>query len=1147
MPIISKYRNYAIIIFFYLLFDGAGAATIPADSIFTLKNLSIIGETDLNQFTNYAPQFTWEYSRPAEDYLLKLRLRSVNLGNDSLIWESGLLTSRNSSFQFSGLGVFERGRTYYFDVAAKHPELGWSDSLGISFTINTLPTVPEIRMPVDTIFLEKSIAIKISPATDRQIKPADLFYQVIFSTDPARLTIVLDTTFQTHHDSAFIFITDKALADNQRYYIGVRASDGVEFSTWSRPIGFLANRINEPPNRFNLISPTDKTSIQTPPRLTWEKTGDPDDGLGTGLRDYLIEIATIQDFQSPDTSVVLPTNVSEWTFENGRNHIQYFWRVIARDDRGATRTADNIFSFVTDFGNLPPAPPFDPRPLQKQFMQPTSYLEWTFGKDPDGDQLFSCEIIIWSIAEPDRRISVFIADSQLEQARAGKIDGLAIGNDGRVQFQLNRIEDSQFLQDDRIYAWKVRVNDRWGGSVESDWRDATFHFDDGINQPPLPPMEDFSPNSIVVSTYTPELKWAPASDPDVADRLRYEVILIRDRNFSARTYISEETAYDQNQLKIRTPLLENRQYFWRVRSIDMAGVKSTWSSINTFWVNKINEAPVRPTRIVSPRNFDEINAESHFWWLPSEDPDPGDHLTYQIECSETIDFSAPLFSFRVEKPLSVPEIATGKRLPPKAIGVSLYDIPNINLLNDNALYYWRIRAFDQSGLSGTSTSRPIRVAFNFQNDPPLPVVKGFYPTNDVIVKTLRPEIRWEATTDPDFRDYQQNLTYQIKICSDSQFPESATRLYITAPEQTSYTISEDLTENERWFYRIRACDPHGSYSRWSSINAFITNAISEPPYTITAGFLPKDSMVVETTRPLISWLPADDPDPGQDERDLYYLIRYYEADQKKRISQVASKLGATSVHLPELKEDHYYYYQIAAVDPDGNRGEWSKAICFGINAIEQAPDYFQLISPYFRQDSVAMDAGFVWHATRDKDPGSRLIYTLFYANDSLFSTNLREVVIEQPECDSIIAYYPPGGLSYASRYFWKVVATDQSGNQRWGSGTDRRPFLFSTIGMRRSYHDQSQSCRLHQNYPNPFNVETRIQYEVPAYRVVDISIYDLIGMKIKTLARGNHASGVYNVYWDGADQGGSPVANGVYICRLTAPGGSMHIKVVLMR
>ncbi|HPC35031.1 MAG TPA: FlgD immunoglobulin-like domain containing protein [Candidatus Marinimicrobia bacterium] len=811
------------------------------------------------------------------------------------------------------------------------------------------------------------------------------------------------------------------------------------------------------------------------------------------------------------------------------------------------KNSDQVGSIIRDTSNLPPNPPYDPSPVRQQIRRPDGYLEWTMGEDPDDDKIFYCEIIIRNELEPERVITVPLNDSLLEKAREGSVAGLSYEYNGRVRFSLDLINEKNFFRDGWIYSWEVRISDQWGGVAKSNWPEATFLFDDGINQPPLPPVDGFSPDGAIVATHYPEIKWSSATDPDVADRLRYEVVLSRDRSFGSRTYILLKSAYDQNHILVRTPLLENCQYFWRVRSIDLAETHSAWSKCNTFWVNQINEAPQRPVRIISPKNLEVITSDSYFWWLPSEDPDPGDQLQYQIECSEYPNFTEPLFYYRIPQAITAKETEPNLALPARAIGVRLNNIPTIGLLKDNTLYYWRIQAFDQSGISGTSASRPVRVAFNYQNDPPLPVVKDFYPPNNVIIKTLRPEIRWAASSDPDFGDFQTTLTYQIEISKDPNFPENASSVYTTEPGQTAFIPPENLTENDRWFYRIRACDQHGSFSLWSPTNSFITNAINEAPYPVTEGFLPKDSAVVETTQPLISWLPSDDPDPNQDERDLYYLVRFYEADNPKKVSQIASKPGLTSIHLPELKEDKYYYYQISAVDPDGNRSEWSRPVCFGVNAIDLPPDRFAMLSPFNGQDSVALDAGFTWKIAHDKDPGSRINYTLYYGTDSLFTTNFREIVIEQPEKDSIIVYNPPEHLGYATRYFWKVVATDNRGNQRWASQSNSRPFVFTTIGLQRPVTGVFQNFRLHQNYPNPFNVETLIRYDVPFFGPVDVSIYDLIGMKVTTLATGNHTAGSYSVYWNGTDQNGALVANGVYICRLNAPGYSTHIKVVLMR
>jgi hypothetical protein len=311
--------------------------------------------------------------------------------------------------------------------------------------------------------------------------------------------------------------------------------------------------------------------------------------------------------------------------------------------------------------------------------------------------------------------------------------------------------------------------------------------------------------------------------------------------------------------EIRTPLLENRQYFWRVRSIDLSDTKSACQRPGSFWVNSINEAPDRPVQIVSPQNLEELTPQTVVWWLPSNDPDPCDQLTYQIEFSTTPIFINPVLTYRIPQPLSSRQADTQPSIRPDALGINLYAIPQIGLLKDNALYYCRVLAVDRAGLIGISASQPIRVAFNLKNDPPHAVAGGFIPTNGVIVKTLRPEIRWDASRDPDFGDYQPQLTYQIELSANSQFIENETEVFETSAGQTALTIPHNLAENERFFYRVRARDQHGTTSALvAPINSFIRMRQTNPLIRHSR-ISAKEFDVVRDDRTLISWQPAEDP------------------------------------------------------------------------------------------------------------------------------------------------------------------------------------------------------------------------------------------------------------------------------------------------
>ena len=88
---------------------------------------------------------------------------------------------------------------------------------------------------------------------------------------------------------------------------------------------------------------------------------------------------------------------------------------------------------------------------------------------------------------------------------------------------------------------------------------------------------------------------------------------------------------------------------------------------------------------------------------------------------------------------------------------------------------------------------------------------------------------------------------------------------------------------------------------------------------------------------------------------------------------------------------------------------------------------------------------------------------------------------------------------------------------------------------------------LHQNYPNPFNPVTSIRYDIPEAANVQVSIYSLLGQKVKTLASGAHQPGFYAVQWNGTNDHGNPVASGMYICRIQADRFNAVKKLILMK
>ena len=90
------------------------------------------------------------------------------------------------------------------------------------------------------------------------------------------------------------------------------------------------------------------------------------------------------------------------------------------------------------------------------------------------------------------------------------------------------------------------------------------------------------------------------------------------------------------------------------------------------------------------------------------------------------------------------------------------------------------------------------------------------------------------------------------------------------------------------------------------------------------------------------------------------------------------------------------------------------------------------------------------------------------------------------------------------------------------------------------------------NYPNPFNPETWIPYRLAQPADVTLTIYDINGRTVRSLALGHQAAGFYEsrsgaVYWDGKNVQGEPVATGVYFSTLTAGDFTTTRKMLILK
>ena len=84
-------------------------------------------------------------------------------------------------------------------------------------------------------------------------------------------------------------------------------------------------------------------------------------------------------------------------------------------------------------------------------------------------------------------------------------------------------------------------------------------------------------------------------------------------------------------------------------------------------------------------------------------------------------------------------------------------------------------------------------------------------------------------------------------------------------------------------------------------------------------------------------------------------------------------------------------------------------------------------------------------------------------------------------------------------------------------------------------------------FPNPFNAETVLTAVLPGPTYAELSVYNLLGQRIRTLRSQVLPAGPYRVSWDGTDDTGHAARSGAYFAILDASGRRSVQRLLLLR
>jgi hypothetical protein len=136
--------------------------------------------------------------------------------------------------------------------------------------------------------------------------------------------------------------------------------------------------------------------------------------------------------------------------------------------------------------------------------------------------------------------------------------------------------------------------------------------------------------------------------------------------------------------------------------------------------------------------------------------------------------------------------------------------------------------------------------------------------------------------------------------------------------------------------------------------------------------------------------------------------------------------------------------------------------------------------------------------------------------------------------------------------FVHSIAIDGSGN-KWigtysgGLAVFKEGGIVSVQEIQNSSSGIPKKFALGQNYPNPFNPVTMIRFEIPKASEVKITVYNILGERVKTLVSGYFPAGSSSVQWNGTNEAGIRVCSGIYVYQMIAGNTVITRRMILIK
>ncbi|MFL2989924.1 MAG: choice-of-anchor J domain-containing protein [Candidatus Neomarinimicrobiota bacterium] len=603
-------------------------------------------------------------------------------------------------------------------------------------------------------------------------------------------------------------------------------------------------------------------------------------------------------------------------------------------------------------------------------------------------------------------------------------------------------------------------------------------------------------DSVDVTTQLPLLDWEVAFDPDPLDTVRYKLYLDTPEPGVVIVHTDTSTSF-----QIQEPLQDNTTYYWKVIATDLSGATTeNIGGYHSFRVNTENDLP-SDFALLTPENISMVTdlTPTLRWDIPTDADDR----------------SRSIVSYHVYLDTNLTNVI------PDTVITNSYT-PEADLLED-AMYSWKVIAVDNDG--GIKESSPWSFTTNSENSPPAEF-SLVEPLDNAVLNIFNPPFCWEETTDPDFGD---TITYAISL---GKHLDSMIVIYV-GPFMAScfYETMGMVEDNTTYYWNVVASDDAGAVSV-SNIQTFTINTQNDSPGLATL-IAPLQGSMQTDIRPGFYWLEAHDPDPFD---HVTYSIEWWPVNET---DVMFIEDVDTNTFTPEfdLSDNAKFGWRVTAKDIEG-LSSMTDSSYFFTDAFPEPPLAFNTVYPENNAEGLGTSIDFVWNKTIDPDPLDEVTYQLIYGTDWQDSSTYVYSDITTDTSTSVL-------LDDNIQYYWIVVARDADGFIV-GSNNDT-PNMVTVGTLSLDNNTVPTVFALHQNYPNPFNPTTKISYDLPKNEFVSISIYNVMGRKMKSLINAMQEAGYRSLTWNATDDLGQSVSAGMYIYTIQAGEFRQTRKMVLLK